>query len=73
MDKNIFKVTARGILSSALAATMDAPDYFTAQEIYKDYLASYKAAKRNEIIVSLSSKRDNTNFDIWDVVKAEIC
>ena len=73
MDKNIFKVTARGILSGALAATMDAPDYFTAQEIYKDYVTSYKAAKRNEIIVSLSSKRDNTNFDIWDVVKAEIC
>ena len=73
MNKNIFKVTARGILSGALAATMDAPDFFTAQEIYNDYVLSYKAAKNNQVVVALSSKRDNTNFDIWDVVKAEIC
>lgn len=72
-----FKVVARGIDCGSLAAQMKAKDFFTANNIYNDYVASYKDAHKifglPQVVVSMLAKRDNSNFEIWDVVKAEIC
>ena len=52
-------------------------DYFSALEVYKDYVKSYKEAGFNRdfwgVVVSLSAKRDSKDFEIWDIIKAEIC
>ncbi len=74
---NDFRIIARGIDSGKIAAQMEASDFFTANNIYNDYVASYKEAhkifKLSSVVIAMLAKRDNSNFDICDVVKSEIC
>lgn len=74
---NNFRVLARGIESGGIAAQMEASDFFTANNIYNDYVKSYTKAHHvfnlNQVVVAMLAKRDNFNSDIWDVVKSEIC
>ena len=72
-----FRVLARGIESGGIAAQMEANDFFTANNIYNDYVKSYTEShcvfNLKQVVVAMLAKRDNSNFDIWDVVKSEIC
>ena len=72
-----FKIIARGIILGNIAAEMHKTDYFNALEVYKDYVKSYKEAGVNRdfwgVVVSLSARRDTKDFEIWDIIKAEIC
>ena len=72
-----FKVLARGIDCGSLAAQMEAKDFFTANNIYNDYVASYKDAHKifglPQVVVSMLAKRKTDTCELWDVVKAEIC
>ena len=74
---NDFRIIARGIDSGNIAAQMEASDFFTANNIYNDYVASYKDAhkvfKLSSVVVAMLAKRNNSNFEIWDIVKSEIC
>lgn len=77
MDKDVFKITARGLITGALAAEKSAGDYFNALAIYKDYVKSYKDAHHvfgiPQVSVCLAARRDNNDFEIWDVMQADIC
>lgn len=72
-----FKVLVRGIDSGSIAAQMEASDFFTANNIYNDYVASYKDAHKifrlPQVVVSMLAKRKIDTCELWDVVKAEIC
>ena len=74
---NNFRVFARGIDSGNIAAQMEASDFFTANSIYNDYVASYKDAHKifglPQVVVSMLAKRNIDTCELWDVVKAEIC